>query len=692
MAARDREDAQQERLTIKRPWNEEKSVLDRGNTWHGVPLPPVNATAHTPIAPSSVPAHSMLPDRYTQDSIEPGPKRTKYDQSGYHSLQGDNIEVNKGLSQSRRPPTLYDATHVSRVPLQSPGFSSRSPNFPSTPKSEAWQAQTGDRSRFAESHDLSNLCRRCRQIVVQQQDVDQLSPCANCKNDPELASLTQATAQVLTELAGTLSSGISSDQRQRGVAWLSPQQFDTAKGASAEFPPMTEYGLKHTLNWILTRIHHVNSLADKLVKGVPPQALQGLLDNDFSQDVVDSRDHRAEMAKRRLIVGQDEGFPSRSDAPEHAYDAKLYSSERTPNAGEAPSIRSNYTHPSSQSSPNPRISIMNPPLTLNRQLPSPPGRSVSSPTSVNYPSPSASTFGNTSQPISLPPPSSIHQLPGSSYLPPIGNSSRPSTASDSALQAHSAALQHEVSVQKIALSSLQGEHDKLLAAYSRSQTRASALEKKHNVSDAEIISLTEEKLRLQAQVLELEKDVEDLSKSRDECRQAAVQEGAQYVKIVRKASQLEEMAAEDRKNWNIMKAKMEGKIQSLIVGKGDGQAGPEISALDLTPPSYKQNIDKQVTKAQASKDAGSEPLDDAEARAIDDVRHAESVAKAASRQVRLLEKEIQRLQKQCTDMEATLRAVREDSRSMANHLEALGLASKSISDRAKESLESGSKS
>lgn len=107
MAARDREDAQQERPTIKRPWNEEKSVLDKGNTWHRAPLPPVNAAAHhkahMPLAPSSVSARSILPDRYPQDSVEPGPKRTKYEQNGYHSLQGDNIEVNRNLNQPRRP-------------------------------------------------------------------------------------------------------------------------------------------------------------------------------------------------------------------------------------------------------------------------------------------------------------------------------------------------------------------------------------------------------------------------------------------------------------------------------------------------------------------------------------------------------------------------------------------------------------
>jgi chromosome segregation ATPase len=110
-------------------------------------------------------------------------------------------------------------------------------------------------------------------------------------------------------------------------------------------------------------------------------------------------------------------------------------------------------------------------------------------------------------------------------------------------------LQHEVSVQKIALSSLQNEHDKLLSAFSRAQTRINALERKHDVSDTEIITLTEEKLRLQAQVTELERDIEELARSRDEFRQAAVQEGSQYVEIVKKASLLEAIAGEERKVW-----------------------------------------------------------------------------------------------------------------------------------------------
>ncbi|KAF4633796.1 hypothetical protein G7Y89_g4317 [Cudoniella acicularis] len=116
-----------------------------------------------------------------------------------------------------------------------------------------------------------------------------------------------------------------------------------------------------------------------------------------------------------------------------------------------------------------------------------------------------------------------------------------------------AALQHEVSVQKIALSSLQGEHDKLLAEYSRSQIREYALEQNKLASEAEIMSLSEDKVRLQQQVAELEKDVENLSRSRDEYRQAGVQECAQYAEIVRKASQLEEMATQQRKKWSSLR-------------------------------------------------------------------------------------------------------------------------------------------
>lgn len=316
-------------------------------------------------------------------------------------------------------------------------------------------------------------------------------------------------------------------------------------------------------------------------------------------------------------------------------------------------------HSSLEAQPR-RSSIMNPPPAPNRQLPSPPGRSLPSPTSINFPSPSSASHGSSSNNLSLPPPTSSHQASSNTYLPPIG-----STHSPDALQAHSAALQHEVSVQKIALASLQGEHNKLLAAFSRSQTRASALEKKHQVSDTEIISLTEEKLRLQSQVTDLEKDIEELARSRDEYRQAAVQGGAQYVEMIKKASRLEEMADEERKSWALLKTEMERRIESLGADSNPTDAShTKHRELDVnTPPS---SIDDHSNlKSEAGPEASS---------------FSPNVLDGD------LQEEIQRLRSRCAEAEDALRAIRDDSRNMGNIVEALGLAGKSIMERADRTL------
>jgi chromosome segregation ATPase len=256
------------------------------------------------------------------------------------------------------------------------------------------------------------------------------------------------------------------------------------------------------------------------------------------------------------------------------------------------------------------------------------------------------------------------------YLPSLSSSHSPD-----ALQAHSAALQHEVSVQKIALSSLQNEHDKLLAAFSRSQTRASTLEKKHAVSDNEIITLSEEKFRLQAQVIELERDVQELGRSRDEFRQAAVAEGAQYVEIVKKASQLEEMAGEERKSWNKLKAEMEKRIEELsTVNKGKEQPIPSQllqHAID--------DIDTPASSVEATTDVKIEPLSET---------GPTSYPVGSQESINDLKEEIRQLRRRCAEFESVLRAIRDDSHSMEGLIAALGQARTSILDQAERTLES----
>lgn len=62
-------------------------------------------------------------------------------------------------------------------------------------------------------------------------------------------------------------------------------------------------------------------------------------------------------------------------------------------------------------------------------------------------------------------------------------------------------------------------------------------------------------------IAELEKEVSEVSEARDEYRNAGVKEGKQYVEIVRMASRLELMAAEERK---VMAADLAEKERRLI--------------------------------------------------------------------------------------------------------------------------------
>jgi uncharacterized protein YlxW (UPF0749 family) len=367
--------------------------------------------------------------------------------------------------------------------------------------------------------------------------------------------------------------------------------------------------------------------------------------------------------KRRIDVDSDDPFKSRDDA-DSSSDTKSNIRRRSVTTSmlaneELPPLRSQSEyHPSLPSIDGPvqRASGMNPPPAPIRQLHSPPGRSLPSPTSLSFPSPSTPSYGINPQGVNLPPPSSVHQS-NNNYLPPITAARSP----DSALRDHTAALQHEVSVQKIALSSLQGEHDKLLAAFSRSKTRASALEKKHAVSDSEIISLTEEKLRLQAQVIELERDVEELGRSRDEFRQAAVQEGAQYVEIVQRASRLEEIAGEERKNWCKLREDMERTIAVLKAGSSGEREGMRRAEnvtlhrpedMDTDTPASSEGFVPEMKMELTSELQPTAPISDTPATS------------APQESVEDLKAEIHRLQERCADVENALRAIRDDSRSM----------------------------
>jgi cell division septum initiation protein DivIVA len=434
--------------------------------------------------------------------------------------------------------------------------------------------------------------------------------------------------------------------------------------------------LKHTLNWILGKINQVNYLADDLARQVPAGISKNL--NEGNQGRGAPTQDGPNIMKRRFDVDSEDASSIGSEAIQSGSDARIYTRRRSvtiPSVGDEflprrplpePHLDTRETRdtrdiPSLTSTP-PKRSAMNPPPPPTRQLPSPPDRSFPSPISVNFPSPSAlGAYGSSPQAAHRLPPPVTHQPTVSNYLPPIGTSHSP----DSVLRDHCATLQHDVSVQKLAFSSLQGEHDKLLAAFQRSQTRASALEKKHAVSDSEIISLTEEKLRLQQQVIDLEQDVEELSRSRDEFRQAAVQEGSQYVKIVERATKLEEIAGEEKRIWNKLRDDMEKRIELLSAGRGTENTGPATS-VDITSVAEGTEMNTPASSVDLPTETKNEntiephPLAPTSYPLI-----------ASEESVEDLKEEIRRLRKRYAEVENTLQSIRDMGKALVDRVESV---------------------
>ncbi|RQM08216.1 hypothetical protein DH86_00000668 [Scytalidium sp. 3C] len=432
--------------------------------WSGSLLPQIDAIPNTR---PQFPCATAIGDRYRpqSDEREAMSKRPRY-------------EASSGNPMLRDPRNSPGKMVISAV--RSPGY------YPerTTPSELAnfHQAET-ENLRALEGQDPSGilLCQRCRQSLRAVPDTEGLDRAPEAgdswNRNPELAYVTQAAAAALSQLADTLRSGMSSGRR--GVAQGSQRI------GFADYPPIAQSGLKLTLNWLLGKINYVNELADNYVQRAPLNPGTTIdLDPENSSNL---QDGSSDIMKRRYPSGIDEH--GHADAADSAAPADANQPKRRSLAAglsgpdELPPIRSQTSYFPPMSTPDalgPRASNLQHPPPQSRQLPSPPGRSLSSPTSLSFQA-SSSAYGQP-QSVGLPPASTLQQTNVSNVLPPISVGS----SSESALREHAAALQHEISVQKMALSSLQAEHDKLLAAFLRSQTRASALEKKHAALRAEI--------------------------------------------------------------------------------------------------------------------------------------------------------------------------------------------------------------
>lgn len=167
--------------------------------------------------------------------------------------------------------------------------------------------------------------------------------------------------------------------------------------------------------------------------------------------------------------------------------------------------------------------------------------------SVQPQSPSQPSISNRMLPT-LPSPSSLNFSTSTNTLPPMSPSLL-NSGTRSPHTAHLQELQHQLSTKSLAHQILLGEHEKLLAAFSRSQTRCATLDKKSQVSDLEINELAEERSRLQNQIETLEQQVSELQQDRDDALKQSALNGSQYMQIMSMSSKLQAQSLLDAKKW-----------------------------------------------------------------------------------------------------------------------------------------------
>jgi chromosome segregation ATPase len=223
-------------------------------------------------------------------------------------------------------------------------------------------------------------------------------------------------------------------------------------------------------------------------------------------------------------------------------------------------------------------------------------------------------------------------FPNVTNLPSI---SPPSTAVQNSAQAtHLHDLQHQISVKTLALQTLQREYDSLLQKLERQRTKCATLEKKFEVSDVEINSLTDEKERLHGHVAVLESQVDELQQSRDETRKQLVANGAQYMRIMEMANRLQAQGADDKKRWEAEKVELQQRIKVLEEAMVTGTQRP--------------------TSAQEIGSSSSPILQSHSA-----VQPSNSTSSAET--IKVLRAEIGRLRLRTQDLETALQTMREES-------------------------------
>ena len=386
--------------------------------------------------------------------------------------------------------------------------------------------------------------------------------CGNCSEaESLLADLVTSFIDLQSEIFQVL--GLPSDQRnpvEVGQAYSCCPEWHADISPQSIRQDLTKLGLRQSLAWAVTEVRHTIRLVHEhgtSRPGLPP--LSDVVSSPFVQPI------------RRLS-----GHSQSSSAPSSIKDHRRIPLHLEPPRGEDYSRR-----PIDHTDQMPRPFEQTLPSILQGEEfkhtqpyeQSLPGLTGQSP----HPSSTSSIFTSALSPFQSQPSSKTLPSPPGGHYPRTASSGSVQyspTTSQSAHNSHLQDLQHQISTKTLALQTLQREHDQLLSAFSRSQIRCAALDKKSQVSDHEINTLSEDKIRLQQQVESLEGQVQGLIKARDEIIQQSTADGTQWRQIMAMSSQLQIKGAEDAKRfkaerdaWGDERAALQKRIEELESGK-----------------------------------------------------------------------------------------------------------------------------
>lgn len=161
-------------------------------------------------------------------------------------------------------------------------------------------------------------------------------------------------------------------------------------------------------------------------------------------------------------------------------------------------------------------------------------------------------------------------------------------------------LQHQINVKSQALQTLQKEYDGLLQRLEHDRAEYAIFDRRSEATDAEINSLSDEKERLQSQLLNLEPQVEEFRQSRDDARHQLASSNSQYMRIVEMATKLQSQNTDEKRLWGQEKEQLEERLKTLeeamVVGLGDpqrqyeGESSPALLSLETADVSHPEGL------------------------------------------------------------------------------------------------------